>query len=48
MDDEAYDSFLKQMGGSVSTGNPNPCGPNCDDNDCRVACRMRRIRMRQK
>lgn len=25
----AYDTFMKQMGGSVSTKNPNPCGPNC-------------------
>ncbi len=45
--DEAYDSFLKQMGGSVSTGNPNPCGPICEKNKCRVACRMLCIRMRQ-
>ncbi len=46
--DEAYDLFLKQMAGSISTGNPNPCGPICNENKCRVACRMLCIRMIQK
>lgn len=26
---KAYDMWLKQLGGSISTKNPDPCGPNC-------------------
>ena len=34
---DAYDMFLKQMGGRVSTLNPDPCDKNCQNTKCLLA-----------
>ncbi len=41
---DAYDLFLKQMGGSTSTGNTDPCGPNCSEPECRKQCSYFRLK----
>jgi hypothetical protein len=37
---QAYDMFLKQMGGKESTGNTSPCGKDCSEKRCRIACQF--------
>ncbi len=35
---QAYDMFLKQMGGQTSTGNKDPCNKYCSNMKCQLAC----------
>jgi hypothetical protein len=35
---QAYDLFLKQMGGKTSTGNKDPCSKYCSNYDCQKSC----------
>ena len=39
----AYDMFLKQMGGKVSTLQENPCDKNCQNEKCLRARKQMRF-----